>query len=87
MLQSLLRCIDSPGLHSPRELAKQLEVHEALMQSMIDALAEMGYLESPQSDCHQCDSCSSAANCCVSSFGRRWMLTEAGKRVIRNHPD
>ena len=84
MLQKLLRVINSPGLHNLRELARHMDVSEALVQSMIDTLIRMGYLKQVRGDCAQCDSCSSAANCGEAGSGRAWMLTEAGKRVVRN---
>jgi DeoR/GlpR family transcriptional regulator of sugar metabolism len=84
MLQKLLRVINSPGLHNLRDLARHMDVSEALIQSMIDTLIRMGYLKQVRGDCAQCDSCSSAASCGEAGSGRAWMLTEAGKRVVRN---
>lgn len=85
MLQKLLRSIDYPGPLGLRELARQLDVHEALVQSMIGTLVGMGYLKPVQGHCAQCDCCPSTANCGEDGSGSGWMLTEAGKRVVRNN--
>jgi DNA-binding Lrp family transcriptional regulator len=85
MLQELLRVIDSPGPHSPRELARRLGASEALVQSMIDTLVRMGYLKPIEGARSNCDSCSSAAYCGEDGSARGWMLTKAGKRVVHNN--
>lgn len=84
MLQELLRIIDSSGLHNPRELARQMDASEALVQSMIDTLVRMGYLKPIEGACSSCAACSSAAHCGADGSARGWMLTRVGKRFVHN---
>lgn len=82
MLDRMLRSIAAGGPHSLRGLAQELQVSEALLESMIDELVRMGYLRSASAGCSgECAHCPMAASCRVFGCGRVWLLTEAGRRM------
>jgi len=94
MLLELLRTVHSAGVHSLSELARQLNVSEALIRSMMDELARMGYLDLLNSgsplpgvaECGiRCNGCPIASTCRVGGSGHAWVLTEAGQRIVQEN--
>lgn len=81
MLQKLLRTISSKGGHTLQALAQQLDISEALLETMLDDLVRMGYLQPIEGLCSGCETCSVASACAVGKPGRMWLVTEAGKRL------
>jgi hypothetical protein len=85
MLHKLLRIVCSGGVHSLRQLAGQLDVSVALLETMIDNLARMGYLNPVKAECAgNCNGCPVAGACGIAGSGRMWALTEAGKKVVQS---
>ncbi|RLC81126.1 MAG: hypothetical protein DRI61_04360 [Chloroflexi bacterium] len=84
MLRDLLRLIGQEGIHNPLELAKRLEVSQALLEQMLEDLARMGYLKPAASQCPgQCVSCPLLNRCAVGGQTRVWMLTEKGMEAVK----
>jgi hypothetical protein len=83
LLERLLRTITATGAFKPSELARQLGVTEGLLDTMLDDLVRMGYLQSVQADCTDCGTCPESQGCCVRSSNRVWLLTEDGQRLTR----
>jgi predicted ArsR family transcriptional regulator len=82
MLLQLLDILRSGGAHTLREIARQLDVSEALVQGMIDELVHLGYLKLAAQACPgSCESCPMASCCAIGSAGRLWTLTEAASRA------
>lgn len=64
LLDKLLRLLDSGGIHSTADLARQLDVGEGLLAAMADDLVRHGYLASLTDNCGTgCNSCWAAAVC------------------------
>jgi hypothetical protein len=85
MLHELLRIVCSGGVHSLKQLAQQLDVSVALMETMIDDLARMGYLNPLNAECaSNCNGCPVAGTCSIGGSGRVWALTEAGKNIVQS---
>jgi Mn-dependent DtxR family transcriptional regulator len=82
MLERVLAIVAEGGLQSVAELARQLDVSEALIEMMLRDLARRGYLREVRS-CHQaCDHCS--VNGCVSFVPDKiWTLTATGDRLAQ----
>ena len=85
MLYRLLQIACSAGVHSLNQLARQLDVSEALLESMIDRLAQMGCLKTLDGACaDSCCGCPMSSPCSIGSSGRVWVLTEAGYKIVRS---
>ena len=84
MLEKLLRIMATGGVHSYKELARRLEIAEALLDTMLADLVRMGYLRlTHESCCASCEYCPMGDACAVGHAGRVWVLTEAGQRMAR----
>lgn len=82
MLEQILRAVSVGGVHSLRELARQLDVSEELLESMIGQLVQMGYLKPLDTACPgHCHNCPEAPGCCVGGSGRAWVLTASGQKI------
>lgn len=85
MLHELLSIVCSGGVHSLRQLAQQLDVSEALLESMINDLARMGYLNPLQAECaSNCNGCPVDGTCSIGGSDRVWALTEAGRKLVQS---
>ncbi len=82
MLEAVLASVAEGGLRSVRDLARQLDVPESLVDTMLHDLARRGYLRAVDSCQQACDHC--AADGCISlASGKVWTLTAAGDRLAR----
>jgi hypothetical protein len=85
MLHRFLQIVCSGGAFSLKQVAQQLDVSEALVESMIDELVRMGYLRPLEGICiDHCNGCPMAGTCSIGGSGRVWALTEAGKRIVQS---
>lgn len=83
MLEELLRIIAVGGTHQLKQLAHQLDVSEALLESMIEELVRLGYLQPLDARCcSNCKACPSAGECALGFANHVWVLTEAGKKLV-----
>lgn len=84
MLFQLLRVVHSMGAHSLKELAQQLDVSQELVESMIEELAQLGYLRPLAAKCgDECSHCPVGDTCAIGGLGRVWVLTESGQRIAQ----
>lgn len=82
MLERVLASVAEGGLRSMGELARQLDVSEALVETMLRDLARRGYLREVKGCRQACDHCSS--NGCVSFVPDKiWALTATGDRLAQ----
>jgi len=79
VLLEVLRIVARGGVHSQRELARQLGVSEGLLGQMLEELVRMGYLKPVADGCDdRCATCPLAKTCAIGGPGRVWALTERG---------
>ena len=84
MLERVLQAIADGGIHTPTELAQELQVSEALLEAMVDELARLGYLRAVEIACSgKCNHCQMSASCSIVGRGRVWVLTDAGRRMTQ----
>lgn len=84
MLFQLLRVVHSMRTHSLKELARQLDVSQELVESMIEELARLGYLRPLAAKCSdECSHCPAGGMCAIGGMGRVWALTESGRRIAQ----
>jgi predicted transcriptional regulator len=84
MLEKLLQILATGGTHNLKHLAQQLDVSEALLQSMIEELVRLGYLQPLNAKCRaDCKACPIANDCALGAANHIWVLTEAGKKVAQ----
>lgn len=84
MLQKLLTLISSGKTHSLKQLAQDMNVSEALVDTMLDELVRRGYLQVVSQKCGgDCRHCMAISTCCISAAGRIWVLTEAGQQMAK----
>ena len=77
MLEQLLKMVATGGIHSYAQLARDLNVSEALLEQMLEDLERMGYLQRMDAACDShCDHCGVPANCTVRGPEHIWELTE-----------
>lgn len=85
MLHQLLQIIASGSVHTLKQLALQLDVSEALLDSMMDELVRRGYLRLVSATCcGDCGHCPMSSTCAVGSPGRVWVLTQAGQKIVQS---
>nr|MBC7245962.1 hypothetical protein [Chloroflexota bacterium] len=84
MLEKILHIISTGGTHSLKQLAQQLDVSEALLESMIEELVRLGYLQPLSGKCSEaCEHCPISSACGIGRAGQVWVLTEAGRRIAQ----
>ena len=77
MLEQLLKMVATGGIHSYTQLARDLNVSEALLEQMLENLERMGYLQRMDAACDShCDHCGVSTNCTVRGPERTWELTD-----------
>lgn len=75
----VLRTVAQGGVHSQRELARQLGVSEEMLGQMLEDLARMGYLKPVAGGCDgRCVTCPLAKTCAIGTPMRVWTLTVKG---------
>ncbi len=80
MLNRLLELLRAGGTHRVSGLARELETTPALVEAMLEHLAQTGYLERVGEECGGgCAGCSLAGLCAAGDGGRVWTLTEKGR--------
>jgi len=81
MLERLLSLVGQGGVHSYTDLARQLDVSEALLEQMLQDLARMGYLRPVADGCEgRCAGCPMTKTCAIGGPTRVWALMEKGQR-------
>lgn len=81
MLEKVLRTIAARESSCSSELARRLAVSEALIESMLETLAQLGYLK-PLVSQAPCRRCPMRSACLYRKQGRIWALSERGERVL-----
>jgi len=77
----VLKIVSDGGIRTPKDLARQLDVTEPLVEAMLGDLERMGYLKRIGNSCSgRCQGCESNPICAISAGGQIWSLTEAGLR-------
>ena len=77
MLEQLLKMVATGGIHSYAQLARDLNVSEALLEQMLENLERMGYLQRMDAACDShCDHCGVSTNCTVRGPEHIWELTD-----------
>jgi hypothetical protein len=86
VLDRLLSMLEEGGIHTPSQLAGQLEVSERLVEHMLTDLSQMGYLRPvsnltcqtfPSKESGPCADCSLAGTCVGDGSGSQvWALTD-----------
>jgi hypothetical protein len=68
------------GAHSYDTLSDQLHVSTALLEHMLQDLAQMGYIAPVGGACDtsQCRHCPLGSSCATDSRGNVWVMTEKG---------
>jgi predicted ArsR family transcriptional regulator len=83
MLERVLQALAAGDPLRLDDLARQLDVPQTLLESMLQDLERMGYLASLAGGCHNaCGGCHSAGICAIIGQGRVWSLSEKGARVV-----
>jgi len=86
MLEQLLRLVANAKEPAPTpELARRLGVSVDLVESMLEQLVSLGYLEAVKPGCGvaACQGCSAAGRCTVQPETRLWLVTERGRQLAR----
>jgi len=82
MLERLLQMLRAGGTHTIAELARELEVSEALVELMMEDLVRMGYLAVAGGSCdRRCTMCPPAEVCAARGPTRVWTLTRKGQEA------
>lgn len=83
MLEKLLQIVAEGGIHSCEELAGHLSIPQPLLETMVDELARLGYLQEVGDRCGgQCAGCS-MDSCSRIGSGRLWTLTGKAIRAVQ----
>jgi len=84
MLERLLRLLAADSTVDISALASELEVTRPEVESMLETLVRIGYLERVSTTCEQpCTSCPLGATCQRDDGLRLWRVTALGARVQR----
>jgi DNA-binding GntR family transcriptional regulator len=79
MLRSLLQLVARGEAVRSAELASALGVSTALVDSMLEVLAQRGYLRLVAAGCTACARCPARAACLYGNAARVWVLTERAR--------
>jgi len=81
MLEKLLQIVAEGGIHTREDLATYLSISQPLLQTMLEELARLGYVQEVGDGCGgQCAGCS-MDSCSMIGPGRLWTLTGKGIRT------
>lgn len=84
MLKELLRMLSYGGTQRLQDLAKELGVSSELLESMMDELVRLGYMQPVDAACAgSCEACCERATCGAGSRGHLWTLTERGQHAAQ----
>lgn len=84
MLRKILEEIASGRAISLKELANHLGLEEKIVRAMLEDLELRGYLSSRSPDCSfYCEGCALRGTCGVAGIDRIWILTEKGKKTVK----
>lgn len=80
MLKRLLQLMAEGGAHSYATISDQLRVSTALLENMLQDLAQMGYIAPVGGACDmsQCHHCPLGGSCATDTQSKIWVLTEKG---------
>jgi hypothetical protein len=86
MLMHLLALIRRGGVQQPAELAAELGVSRALLETMLADLGRMGYLAPLNHGCgpDACPHCAAGCSIPAAAGSPAWMLTAKGRRALGN---
>jgi predicted ArsR family transcriptional regulator len=80
VLDKMLRLLTRDGLRTTADLARELQVSEALVHMMIADLAQRGYLRPVSANCGgSCTACPLIRTCAVGGPGQVWAWTRRKK--------
>jgi len=83
MLEGVLRALTEGGLFDVDSLAQKLNVSRPMLETMLNDLERMGYLNAMQPACEKhCAGCSSESICTIIGGAHIWSLSEKGRRAI-----
>jgi hypothetical protein len=86
MMERLLQLVGEGGVHSYKDMTKELSVSQSLLEAMLVDLARLGYLRAVNGGCsEQCSACP-IGRCAVIGRGRLWTLTEKGSAATVRTP-
>ena len=86
MLMRLLSLVTEGGAHSYDTLSDQLSVSTALLEYMLQDLAQMGYIAPVGGACdmNQCHHCPMGGSCATDAQDNVWVLTEKGMQATED---
>lgn len=83
MLERILGVLAEGGAVSYSDLARTLDVDQALVRQMVEHLVTLGYLRPAAGPCREeCKACSLEASCLSGGPEHTWTLTEKGRRTV-----
>jgi predicted ArsR family transcriptional regulator len=82
MLRRLLELVARTGTARSAELAGALGVSTAMIEPMLQELAQRGYLRPVAPGCTACASCPVRAACLFGSGARVWVLSAKGQELV-----
>ncbi len=87
MIKKVLEELNKGKAKTTKELAKQCDINEPMMDGIMDQLINMGYLEKVNLGCSGCDtkmkcSCCSSCGKINENAVRMWQITKKGKQLI-----
>jgi hypothetical protein len=78
MMERLLELVGEGGVHSYKDLTRELSISQSLLEAMLADLARLGYLRAVNQGCNEKCSACPIGRCAVIGRGRLWTLTEKG---------
>lgn len=88
MLTKLLEMIDQGKQFSQIELAQKMGVNPFFLNSMLQQLVKMGYLEDLSCTVTDgCAGCTAKGACFAGTSPRIWTITEKGRRALQTAKD
>ena len=83
MLKEMLRLASGKGTERMSELARKLNISQALAEDMLENLASQGYLHAVVQGCSSpCEKCPVNTACLFDNHPRIWVLTKKGESVV-----
>lgn len=84
MLQDILKIINRDSYISKTRIARELNIHEGVVEDAINRLVEMGYLSEEKTSADCADSCKGCpfAKSCNKEIVKAFKLSEKGSRYI-----
>jgi hypothetical protein len=83
MLEQLLQLVAQGGVHSYQDLMHHLSISQPMLESMLEDLMRLGYLQAVDDGCdRRCATCP-IGSCLVAGSRRLWSLTAKGASAFR----